>query len=95
MKFEDILAIVLGILIGWILGFTKFDLPLPVRIHKVNVIDPMNATEIIEKHLWNCNELYLYSVKPLEWFFGKLGSKEWSLFLRVRWQNFEYLQKRK
>ena len=56
MKFEDILAIVLGILIGWILGFTKFDLPLPVRIHKVNVIDPMNATEIIEKHLWNCNE---------------------------------------
>ena len=56
MKFEDILAIVLGILLGWILGFTKFDLPLPVRIHKVNVIDPMNATEIIEKHLWNCNE---------------------------------------
>ena len=56
MKFEDVLAIFLGILIGWILGFTKFDLPLPVRIHKVNVIDPMNATEIIEKHLWNCNE---------------------------------------
>merc|ERR1711956_144077 len=46
MKFEDILAIVLGILIGWILGFTRFDLPLPVRIHKVNVIDPMNATDI-------------------------------------------------
>ena len=68
MKFEDILAILLGIILGWILGFTKFDLPLPVRIQKVNVKDPMNATEIIEKHLWNCNEY--------DWFFGKLGSKE-------------------
>ena len=56
MKLEDILAILLGIILGYILGFTKFDLPLPVRIHKVNVKDPMNATEIIEKHLWNCNE---------------------------------------
>ena len=56
MKFEDILAILLGIIFGISLGFTKFDLPLPVRIQKVHVKDPMNATEIIEKHLWSCNE---------------------------------------
>ena len=78
MKFEDILAIVLGILIGWILGFTKFDLPLPVRIHKVNVIDPMNATEIIEKHVYNCNELYLYSLRPLEYLGSTFENKTWS-----------------
>ena len=62
-------------------------------LHKklLQASDLMNATEIIERHLSNCNELYLYSVKPLEWFFGKLGSKEWSLFLRVRWQNFFFV----
>jgi hypothetical protein len=121
MKFEDVLAIFLGIIFGCFLGFTKFDLPLgeaykdlplPMQImpsassvndqtskvkhstepdyveamknwleqtlHKklLQASDLMNATEIIERHLSNCNELYLYSVKPLEWFFGKLGSKE-------------------
>ena len=52
MKFEDILAIFLGIILGSILGFTQFDLPLWAS----NENNPMNATEIIEKHLWNCNE---------------------------------------
>ena len=84
MKFEDILAIVLGISIGWILGFTKFDLHLPVRIHKVNVLDPMNATEIIEKHVYNCNEMYLYSLKPLEYIGSKFENKTWSeLWTRI------------
>ena len=31
MKFEDILAIFLGIIFGCFLGFTKFDLPLPMQ----------------------------------------------------------------
>ena len=47
-------------------------------VHKklLQASDLMNATEIIERHLSNCNELYLYSVKPLEWFFGNLGSNK-------------------
>ena len=31
MKFEDILAIFLGIIFGCFLGFTKFDLPLSMQ----------------------------------------------------------------
>ena len=84
MKFEDILAIFLGIILGSILGFTKFDLPLPVRMWASNVDNPMNATEIIEKHVYNCNELYLYSLRPLEYLGSKFENKTMSeLWTRI------------
>ena len=84
MKFEDILAIFLGIILGLILGFTKFDLPLPVRMWASNVNNPMNTTEIIEKHVYNCNELYLYSLRPLEYLGSQFENKTWSeLWFRI------------
>ena len=56
MKFEETFSIFLGILLGLFMGFTKHELPLPVRIWKSNVKNPRNGTEVIEKHLYNCNE---------------------------------------
>ena len=78
MKFEVILAIFLGIILGLIIGFTQFDLPLPVRMWASNVNNPMNATEIIEKHVYNSNELYLYSLRPLEYLGSTFENKTWS-----------------
>ena len=56
MKFEETFSIFLGILLGLFMGFTNHELPLPVRIWKSNVKNPRNGTEVIEKHLYNCNE---------------------------------------
>ena len=78
MKFEDILAIFLGIILGSILGFTKFDSPLSVQMWPSNVNNLMSATEVIEKHVYNCNELHLYSIRPLEYLGSKFENKTWS-----------------
>ena len=84
MKFEDILAIFIGIILGLILGFTQFDLPLSVQMWPSNVNNLMNATEVIEKHVYNCNEFYLYSLSPLEYLGSKFENKTWSeLWTRI------------
>ena len=58
MKTEDGFAILLGIIFGWILGSTRFNLIAPGdQINKTNV------TEAIDKTVFNCNEfddIYIY-----------------------------------
>jgi len=50
--------------------------------------DLMNATEIIEKHVYNCNELYLYSLRPLEYlgstFENKTMSELWTQIFQLK-----------